>query len=134
MIDAVPIVDEVIEYFRQEIFPDEAAVIMYKLKHCYEPKLAHSVYLNYTELVPGEQMAPEEFNCIHVPYNTIGELNHAQLLINSCWKFIFTLDGLPFYGGGLKAFIYRDVLFFRVSLRRIDSTLAENWREMLKWA
>lgn len=124
MIDTDRIVEEVIEYFRQEIFPDESAVIMYKLKHRYMPRLSHKI------LQDCEKSSLDRPNYIHVPYSVMGELKHAAGLISTCWDLIFTLEGLPFYSDGRKAFLYRDVLFLRTCRRRIDYVPAGKWREL----
>lgn len=128
MIDTAPIVDEVIEYFRQEIFPDEAAVIMHKLKYRYEPKLAHDATLDYAGVSPRELIYPAELNCIRAPYDTLGELHHSLFLIGRCWELIFALNGVPFHSGGETGFLYRDVLFRRMYRRRISYVPAEKWR------
>lgn len=122
IVDCTLIAEEVIEYFKQQIFPDDAAVVMYKLRHRYEPRLALDADLDYTELVTGEEINPADLNCIRVPYETLGELQHALFLINSCWELLFRLPGECIQGVGseTRAFVYRGVFFFRKSRRRIS--------------
>lgn len=122
VIDCTPIVEEVMEYFKQEIFPDDEAIIMYKLRHRYEPTLLNEDHLDYAELISGEKINPADFNCIRAPYKTLGELRHSLFLINSCWDLLFRLPGECVQGVDpqTRAFLYRGVFFFRKYRRRIS--------------
>lgn len=122
IVDCALIVGEIMEYFKQEIFPDDEAVVMYKLRHRYEPILLHDASLDYAELISGETINPADLNCIRVPYETLGELWHSLFLINSCWELLFRLPGECVQGVNpeSRAFLYRGIFFFRKYRRRIS--------------
>lgn len=133
-IDCTPVVEEVMEFFKQQIFPDEEAVVVYKLRHRYEPRLAHEMFTDYRVLGIGEMVSTAiDFNCIRVPYDDLGELRHSESLIVDCWDRIFDLPGRIYHGNRWKrSFVYKEVLFFRRIRRRIDYVPeGKIWKYML---